>query len=140
MRKIGKKHKKKKAASCENQLSLEDNKVIFEKYMKEWFENNKRVNWVNFSSEPICQRKNNEVNTAVEEVFDKEPLSVQCFTKDFAIMMQLFRSMTRDLNFSKPFRMVIEYDPEQLRVKRDVFVPATVLEQYTQKVMEKVKD
>lgn len=137
MRRIGKKHKKKKAVFGGDQLSLEENKVIFEKNMKEWFENRKREN---FLSDPICQRKNNEVNTAVEEVFDKEPLSMQCFTKDFAIMMQLFRSMTRDLNFSKPFRMVIEYDPEQLRVKRDVFVPATVLEQYTQKVMEKVKD
>ena len=75
-----------------------------------------------------------------KDIFDQEPLSIQCFTKDFSTMMQLFRSLTRDLDFSKPFRMVIEYDPEQPRLKRDVFVPTEVLEQYTQKVMESVKD
>lgn len=68
------------------------------------------------------------------------PITHMSFTKDFATMVQLFLSMTRDLDFSHPFKMVIEYNPEQLRVKRDVFAPKEVVEQYIQKVTGNVKD
>lgn len=68
------------------------------------------------------------------------PITHMSFTKDFATMIQLFISMTRDLDFSHPFRMVIEYNPEQMRVKRDVFAPKKVVEQYIQKAMENVQD
>ena len=68
------------------------------------------------------------------------PITHMSFTKDFATMVQLFRSITRDLDFSHPFKMVIEYNPEQMRVKRDVFAPKGVIEQYTQKVTGNLKD
>ena len=68
------------------------------------------------------------------------PMTHRSFTRDFATMVQLFISMMKDLDFSHPFRMVIEYDPERLRVKRDVFAPKEVVERYIQQVMGNVKD
>lgn len=68
------------------------------------------------------------------------PITHMSFTKDFATMVQLFRSITRDLDFSHPFRMIIEYNPEQMRAKRDVYAPKEVVEQYTQKVVGNVRD
>ena len=47
----------------------------------------------------------------------EEDLSKICcpWTKDFAHMIQLFQIMTEGLNFNEPFRIEINYDPEQAR-------------------------
>lgn len=38
------------------------------------------------------------------------------WTDEFAKMIQLFGILTENLIFSKPFRIVVDYDPEQPRV------------------------
>ena len=75
-----------------------------------------------------------------DERFDEEAIVSKCFTKDFARMIQLFRILTEKLDFSQPFRAVIEYDPEQLRVKTSLYEPTEVLQRYIEKVQGKVKD
>ncbi len=37
------------------------------------------------------------------------------WTDEFARTIQLFRILTDNIDFSKPFRIVIDYDPEQPR-------------------------
>jgi len=37
------------------------------------------------------------------------------WTDEFAKMIQLFRILTEDIDFSRAFRIVIDYDPEQPR-------------------------
>ncbi len=69
-----------------------------------------------------------------------KPIIHISYTKDFARMIQLFRNITDNLNFTKPFRVVIEYNPEQLRVRTKIYEPTEVLEQYTRRVKGKVKD
>lgn len=69
-----------------------------------------------------------------------EPIEHLSFTKDFATMVQLFVSMANGLDFSRPFKMVIEYNPEQARVRRQLFAPKDVVEQYSQKVKGRMKD
>lgn len=59
-----------------------------------------------------------------------------CFTKDFARMIQLFRIITEHLDFSQPFKMEIEYNPEQLRTSVKSYMPKEVLESCNQKVEE----
>ena len=47
---------------------------------------------------------------------EENPKKICCpWTDAFAQMIQLFRIITEDMNFSKPFRLVIDYDPEQPR-------------------------
>lgn len=44
-----------------------------------------------------------------------DDLTLSPWTDEFAKMIQLFRILTDGLNFSKPFRIVIDYDPKQPR-------------------------
>lgn len=62
------------------------------------------------------------------------------FYKGFCNHGAIVHQYDERLRFSHPFRMVIEYDPERLRVKRDVFAPKEVVERYIQQVMGNVKD
>lgn len=72
--------------------------------------------------------------------FIAEPMEIRCNTKDFASMIQLFRSLTEKLNFSQPFSVVVEYDPKQPRVKIRLYEPKEALQQYIQRVLGGVKD
>lgn len=69
-----------------------------------------------------------------------EPWETKCFTKDFANMIQLFNVLTENLNFSQPFRIVVDYDPEQLRTSVKVYMPKEVLESRIQKFQENCGD
>lgn len=69
----------------------------------------------------------------MKELFDQEPLVKKCFSADFAKMILLFRSLTEEIDLSRPFRAVIDYDPEQPRVKTELYMPTEVLEKYIQK-------
>ncbi len=62
----------------------------------------------------------------------KEPMRQKCFTKDFAGMFQLFRSLTEYLDFSKPFKVIIHYDPDLPRVSIETYAPMEVHERYIQ--------
>jgi len=81
-------------------------------------------------------RKTNNVRKEIVE----EPIEIKCNTKDFAVMIQLFLILTKDLDFSRPFRVMVEYDPEQPRTKIKLFEPMDVLQQYIQKARGKEKD
>ena len=72
--------------------------------------------------------------------FDSEPLITKCFSEDFAKGIYIFRILTENIDFSQPFRMVIDYDPEQPRVKTELHMPTEVLEQYIQKVQGNPKE
>ena len=61
---------------------------------------------------------------------EREPIVTKCFTKDFVRMIQLFRRLTDDLDFSLPFRVVIDYDPEQERTTKKVYAPKEAYERY----------
>lgn len=86
------------------------------------------------SKEKISDRKisNNHVH--------EKPMRQMCFTKDFAYMIQLFRSLTEFLDFSRPFNVVIKYDPELSRVSIETYAPMEVHERYNQKAEEIKKD
>lgn len=70
----------------------------------------------------------------------EEPITIKSNAKDFARMIQLFRRLTDCLVFSHPFRIVIDFDPEQPRVTTKIYEPTEVLQQYIQKVRGKVQD
>ena len=70
----------------------------------------------------------------------EEPIVYACHTKDFARMIYLFRRMTDHLDFSQPFRAVIEYDPEGLRTVAQFYEPMEVLQQYNERATEIRKD
>lgn len=74
------------------------------------------------------------------EKLEKEAWETKCFTKDFAHMIQLFRIITEHLDFSQPFKMEIEYDPEQLRTSVKSYMSKEVLESYSRKVEKEKKD
>ena len=59
------------------------------------------------------QTKKKEGNKHLESSTD---VTICPWTGEFAKMIQLFRILTENLVFSKPFRIVIDYDPEQPRV------------------------
>ena len=52
-------------------------------------------------------------------------------TELLAKSIQIMRIWTEDIDFSKPFRMVIDYDPEQPRAIRHLYMPRSSEEQYT---------
>ena len=64
------------------------------------------------------------------------PIVQKCFTEEFAKMIQLFRIMTENMDFSQPFRMIIEYDPEQPRMTSKMYKTKEALQQYIEKVEE----
>ena len=55
---------------------------------------------------------------------ENEVTECKPWTDSFAYMIQLFRIITEDWDFSEPFRIVIDYDPEQ---------PRTVIHKYSPK-------
>lgn len=57
--------------------------------------------------------------------FEEDKTKICCpWTDKFAYAIQLFRIMSDDLDFSKPFRIVVDYDPDQ---------PRTVIHHYVRK-------
>lgn len=70
----------------------------------------------------------------------EEPMRQKCFTRDFATMIQLFRILTEYLEFSKPFKLVIHYDPDSPRVTIETYAPMEVHERYIRQVEEIRKD
>ena len=64
--------------------------------------------------------------------FHEEPMRQKCFTRDFASMIQLFRILTEYLEFSKPFKLVIHYDPDSPRVTIETYAPIEVHERHIQ--------
>ncbi|MCD7862398.1 MAG: hypothetical protein LUG61_02520 [Lachnospiraceae bacterium] len=77
----------------------------------------------------ICREKNGD---NVE--WAKEPLESYCFTESFAHMIQLFRIMTEKLDFSHPFKVEIEYDPEKARTVERIYMPKEVFERCIEKL------
>ncbi len=69
-----------------------------------------------------------------------EPIVFACFTEEFAKMVQLFRNITEYMDFSQPFRAVIEYDPEGLRTVIQFYEPTEVLRQHSERVKGTGKD
>lgn len=72
--------------------------------------------------------------------FHEEPMRQKCFTRDFATMIQLFRILTEYLEFSKPFKLVIHYDPDSPRVTIETYAPMEVHERHIQRAEEIEKD
>ena len=66
---------------------------------------------------------------------EMEILVQKCFTKHFAETIQLFRIWTDPLDFSKPFRIEIEYNPEEPRTTIKCQMPKASLSQYIEKEM-----
>ena len=69
----------------------------------------------------------------------EEPIVHACFTEDFAKMIQLFRQITDYMDFSQPFRVVIDYDPEGLRTVTRFYEPAEALQRHSERVRGKEK-
>lgn len=68
--------------------------------------------------------------------FHEEPMRQKCFTRDFATMIQLFRILTEYLEFSKPFKLVIHYDPDSPRVTIETYAPMEVHQRHIQQAEE----
>ncbi len=83
-----------------------------------------------------CVEKGSE-KKSVE--FDSEPWVSKCFTKDFAHMIQLSGIILEGLDFSQPFRIEIDYDPEQPRTTIKTFMPTEVLQSRIQKALGRQK-
>lgn len=62
-----------------------------------------------------------------ECLMKNEGLEINPPTRDFAIMVQGFNIITEHLDFSVPFRLVIDYDPEQPRTVIKQYFPKEVL-------------
>lgn len=75
-----------------------------------------------------------------ENKFDENHVIQSCFTEDFAHAAQLLALLQRPLDFSQPFRMVIDYDPEQPRTKMEIEMPTKALERYSQRAQGKETD
>lgn len=76
---------------------------------------------------------------SLDERLNENPIVQKCFTEEFAKMIQLFRIITENMDFSQPFKMIIEYDPEQPRMTNKMYKTNESLQQYIEKVEEKVK-
>ncbi len=63
-----------------------------------------------------------ETNQAGNDLAD-EPWDHRCYTTDFANMIQLFTLLTSNMEFSQPFRVVVDYDPKQLRTSVKTYLP-----------------
>lgn len=70
----------------------------------------------------------------------EEPMRQKCFTTDFATMIQLFRCLTEYLEFSKPFKLIVHYDPALPRVTIETYAPIEVHGQCIRKAKEIEKD
>ncbi len=69
----------------------------------------------------------------------EEPIVYACFAEDFAKMVQLFRNITDYMDFSQPFRAVVDYDPEGLRTVIQLYEPEEVLQRHSERVRESEK-
>ncbi len=90
------------------------------------------------SAEGDIDEKNIKKLKSVE--FDSEPWVSKCFTKDFAHMIQLSGIILEGLDFSQPFRIEIDYDPEQPRTTIKTLMPTEVLQSRIQKALGRQKD
>lgn len=73
-----------------------------------------------------CEFDFNGGNKDLEkEAYSKWEMSTELLAKSIQIM----RIWTEDIDFSKPFRMVIDYDPEQPRAIRHLYMPKSSEEQ-----------
>lgn len=70
----------------------------------------------------------------------EEPIVFACFTEAFEKMVQLFRDITDHMDFSQPFRAVIDYDPEGLRTVIQFYETKEFLQQYSERVRGNPKD
>lgn len=64
----------------------------------------------------------------------EKPLERHLYSKSFADMCQIFQIMMEGLNFSHPFKIEIEYDPERVRTIERIYMPKKVFEQYNEKL------
>lgn len=62
-----------------------------------------------------------------KEAYSRWEMSTELFAKS----IQIGRVWTEDIDFSKPFRMVIDYDPEQPRAIRHLYMSKSSGEQCT---------
>lgn len=58
-----------------------------------------------------------------------------CLTKRFSTSIQMFQILTEILDFSQPFKVVIHYDPKELRTTVEYEMPKDSLLRYNEKVM-----
>ena len=58
-----------------------------------------------------------------------------CLTKGFSTSIQMFQILTEILDFSQPFKVVIHYDPKELRTTVEYEMPKDSLLRYNEKVV-----
>lgn len=62
------------------------------------------------------------------------------WTRHFVEGIQSIKATFDDVDFSKPFRMVIDYDPEQPRTIVKKYLTKEARESYNASILEKLKD
>ncbi len=62
------------------------------------------------------------------------------WTHTFALGVQTIKAMFDDVNFSEPFRVTVDYDPEQPRVIIRKYLTKEAHESYMTSIQEKLKD
>ena len=63
----------------------------------------------------------------------EEKISLKCFSKSFSEMIQLFRILTEPIDFSNPFVIEVEYDPNQPRAEVHYTMPRESVLQHIRK-------
>ena len=76
---------------------------------------------------------------SLDDILCETPIVQKCFTEEFAKMIQLLRIMTDNMDFSQPFKMIIEYNPEQPRMTSKMYKTKESLQQYIEKIQEQLK-
>lgn len=61
-------------------------------------------------------------------------------TDEFAYGIQTVKAMFDDVDFSRPFRIIVDYDPEQPRTIVKKYLPKEAAESYTDATAENQKD
>lgn len=79
----------------------------------------------------FAKKGNEELELAVE---------THLLTNTFAYGLQATNIVFGDIDFSQPFRIVIDYDPEQLRTIVKKYLTKEALQLYIEKVQGKAKD
>lgn len=64
----------------------------------------------------------------------EEKISLKCFSKSLSEMIQLFRILTEPIDFSNPFVIEVEYDPNQPRAEVHYTMPKESALQHIRKV------
>ncbi|MBD5395640.1 MAG: hypothetical protein HDR71_15575 [Lachnospiraceae bacterium] len=158
---MSKKHKKKKTASSRKQsisfipLILGHipngqsdyifNERMFDKFMNEYLQKNREGITAGFETgvKNMHTRKfmfqDGVLDKTHEVELCEEPIVYACFPEDFARMVQLFRNMTDYMDFSQPFRAIVDYDPEGLRTAIRFYETKEALQRHSERVMGNVK-